>query len=163
MAGLNYKNLPCEILGSGEAERPCDCCGNNNLETAVFIKVDGTVLQIGRVCASKAIYGHGRNAVKIQKLADSAERKAAAQRQRELEIVSHRMIHATETESHGLTDRIPAQLALRVYIYTNRPCEHRRLWVNGDWFVAVDTSCEVDKARWAALGFAQRVSIQSAV
>jgi len=153
MCDLTYKSQPCRILGSGEAVRPCDCCGNNCLEKAVFIEVSGEVLQIGRVCASKAIFGHNRGSVKIQSLADAAERKAVAHRRHEMQIIANRMVHVTEMESGGLTDTNAKSLALRIYKFTNRPCEHRRLWSKGDWFVAVDTSCEVDKARWTELGF----------
>ena len=149
MCDLTYKNQPCRILGNGEAVRPCDCCGNTYLEKVVFIEVEGQVLQIGRVCASKAIYGRADMAAKLWKKAEEAARRAKRELKEETERAAHRMVHALQTESD------PRQQALYLYISTGRKSENRRLFRNGDWWVAVDTGCQQDVARWQGMGFSR--------
>ena len=151
---LTYKGRECKVLGTVGASRPCDCCGNAILERAIVIEVEGCdVYEIGCVCAAKNIFGSGRSSRKVKALAEAADAAALREARHEMEIIAERMIHRTETESHGLTDSNHKNLALRVYAKRGRNTQFRRLWTQGEWAVAVDISDAKDVSRWSKLGF----------
>ncbi len=46
------------VKGIISAERPCECCGNSNLQKNVVIERDGVLMYVGTSCAAKMIYGN---------------------------------------------------------------------------------------------------------
>ena len=151
---LTYKGRECKVLGTVGASRPCDCCGNAILEKAIAIEVEGCdVYEIGCVCAAKNIFGDGRCSRKVKALAEAADFVARENARHERDQIAFRMVHAVQTEMNKLKDDDPRHLALKIYRLTGRPTENQRLYVQGDWVVAVDVGCERDKARWTSLGF----------
>lgn len=49
------------IKGIISAERPCECCGNKNLEKNVVLERDGELLYVGTSCAAKLMYGNKKS------------------------------------------------------------------------------------------------------
>ena len=153
---LTYKGRDCRILGTIGASRPCDCCGNSVLEKAVAVLVDECdVYEIGCVCASKAIFGNGRNAAKVARLAAEADAAAKASLRADVRSTAFRMVHVLETDAARFRG-CAASEALCRYVKTGRNIQARRPWFSGDWVVAVDTSDAADMVRWAAMGFAPK-------
>ena len=47
-----------KLKGIISAERPCECCGNNNLEkNVVFEREDGSLYYVGTTCAGYIVHG----------------------------------------------------------------------------------------------------------
>ena len=152
---LTYKGRDCKILGTVGASRPCDCCGNSVLEKAVAILVDDCdVYEIGCVCASKAIFGNGRNARKINRLAAEADAAAKAALRSSVRQAAFRMVHKMETEQLRFNGCAASEALYRYS--TGRKIDARRPWYCGDWVVAVDTSDAADMKHWATMGFAPK-------
>lgn len=64
------------IKGIISAERPCECCGNNNLEKNVVLESsDGVLMYVGTSCAGKLVYGKksSRNTTLVTREADARE------------------------------------------------------------------------------------------
>lgn len=52
------ENMTYQVLGTISAERPCDCCGNTQLEKSVVLKdTDGQITHVGCDCACKLLNG----------------------------------------------------------------------------------------------------------
>lgn len=155
---LTYKGRECKVLGTVGASRPCDCCGNTMLEKAVAILVDDCeVYEIGKVCASKAIFGSGRYARKIQGLAEAADAAARFELQSIVRRAAFRMVHPAETDGQKFNGSA-AQEALYRFLKLGRKVEGRRPWFRGEWVVAVDTNDAADVKLWSEMGFAPRAA-----
>ena len=46
-----------KLLGSGDEQTTCDCCGKQNLKLTVALEIDGAVVRFGRDCAGRALLG----------------------------------------------------------------------------------------------------------
>ena len=98
MASSNYK-----IKGIISAERPCECCGNKNLEKNVVLehKETGELMYVGTTCACYLV--RGQKSAKNGKLI-------------ELEAKAHEYI-AKWTGVHGTEDHVLQKIADAVRVH----------------------------------------------